>query len=260
MYPGHPPHGSHPMYPTYGQGPNVGAQISAVGATAIGFFMVFFKSPATAIKSGKINMPEGIVFAALYPLSLMLYLWASVRAMTAWMADMFGVSVSEIRNEMGEYLAWGSAFVQTILLVAVWFAILVVIPLVFFAINRSNKQADTGSFIPLLGAVSLPYSLTYVIMSLITLVSILAGFGFALFASVALTGVAFWVLYGLAIKRCFGVETEHAVYCSIIAYIVAGMFGVFIISRIMSALYAPLLDDLGMGFMEFLFEELLFGF
>ena len=247
-------------YPPHAQGPNVGAQISAVGATAFGFFMAFFKSPATSIKSGKINMPEGIVFAALYPLSIMLYLWASVRAMTGWMADMFGVSVSEIRNEIGEYLAWGSAFVQSILLVAVWFAVLVVIPLVFFAINRSNKQADTGSFIPLLGAVSLPYSLTYVIMSLITLVSISAGFGFALFASVALSGVAFWVLYGLAIKRCFGVETEHAVYCSIIAYIAAGMLGIFIIIRVMSALYAPMLDEMGMGFMEFFLQELLLGF
>ncbi|MCL2356969.1 MAG: zinc ribbon domain-containing protein [Defluviitaleaceae bacterium] len=237
---------------------------NTTATAAIGFLKHFVKNPATAIKTSEIGTPEAIVYLALLPISMFLLMyatvWRTVTSMARAARDALGVmggllpSVSEIRSEffdeLSGALSLGSVVFEPLFHVSVWFALFIFIPSLFFKFVGSEKKPKVGEVFPIFAAATLPYTILYALSALIIFLNLGAGFAFILVASTALGTVAAWCLYAAALKRLFDASTEHAVYCSCLAYVVTSMYALFGFYRVARVL----LSD---AFNHMIFDSLL---
>jgi hypothetical protein len=236
-----------PVAPTAPAAPAAPNAAVVAASTAISFFKQFIKAPATAIKTNDIKGPEAIIYLALLPLSMFLLLYAFIWRMTTDIAIAIDGSrryASEIREELGEFFSWGTAAFETILHVAVWFVLLLLVPFVLFKFFGTQEKVDIGKIFPVFAAATIPYTALFVIGAIITFLHMTAGTAFLVTASMALGSVAFWILHATAVKRCFNATTEQAVYSSIITYVIATMYSLFGVWRVVGVLF----DDLFGGF------------
>jgi hypothetical protein len=231
---------------TDGNAPQTPNAAVAAATTALGFFTQFVKSPATAIKTSPINQPEAIIYLALVPVSMFLFLyafvWRTVSETVKLMREGWGSwrgempSARSMRSEafegLNEFFSFGSAAFETIIHVAVWFVVLVAVPILFFKFIESEEKAAFGNIFPVFAAATIPHTMVYAVSAVITFFHLSAGLMFMMCASMALGYVGFWLLYGTALKRTFNATTEQAVYCSIIAFIMSSMYASFGVWRV----------------------------
>ncbi|MCL2047234.1 MAG: zinc ribbon domain-containing protein [Defluviitaleaceae bacterium] len=203
------------------------AAATAAASTALGFFKSFVKSPATAIKTSSINQPEGIIYIALLPVSMILFLYAFM-----WRA--VGDLVKEIAM---------SAIFELLIHTAVWFAILIVIPLLAYKVLFDNEEKIAISDIfPVFAAATLPVTVNYILGTVGMLFNISVGFGLFLVGAFGFGSIAFWILHATAVKRTFNVTNEQTVYSSILTYVVATAYCAFGMGRVLSGFFGSLTD------------------
>lgn len=242
-----------PMQPQYqGQAqPQYRTLNSGIAAakTAMGYFKNFFRSPATALSTAEIKPPEAAIYVALLPISLLLLLLAFIWRMTGDIArDWPGVSSSDIREELFEVISMGSAVFETILHSVVWFAIIIIVPIILLKlIGKKDTNTISGVF-PTFAAAVLPLIIMYLVSAVITFIHMTAGMVFMISASTALGTVAFWIMHAIAVKRVFSATTEQAVYASIITSIFATIYSLFGVYRVVFLALENLVGDALGGF------------
>lgn len=239
-----------------------GGTANEVAAVTVGFLKEFFLSPATAVGNANVSTGGAIVLLALMPISMFLFLYAflwrtiteTARLMRATWWGGNPPSVRELRSEafdeLGEYFSLGSAAFETILHVAVWFVVIMLVTFLFFKFVSAGKQTTIGEMFPIFAVITFPWTIFLILGALLMFFNMSAGLGFVVVAYIPIGTISFWLLYAAAVKRTYNPSTEHIVYCGIITYILATMYSAFGMWRVAGALFG---DVFGGSLIDYLF-------
>ena len=211
------------------------------------YLLKLAKAPISTIKNEELDLKGAAILLGLLPISLFLAMWSLMRSlinmavnvMTSGLGGLFGPSPAQMRAELLAEISWGSMFFNGLITSAVWFALMMFVPLGIARILKNTQTIDMKKLFSQMVVITIP------VTSLFLLATV---FGFMAlwlwFILVAISLVIPLLLHFVITRNILNETPDRALYITFITQVII----VLVVSFWLNVQMGNMFTDLTGGF------------
>jgi len=186
------------------------------------YIFKFIKAPISTMENAELGSKEAAIILAVFPVTMFLAIWSLIRSLVNSMINaaiqisgLVETRTTQIRLRAFAEVSWGRIFFNGILIIAVWIALMVLVPYMLAKISKNPQPIDLKKLFSQIAVITIPMTLLQIIATIFGFIS----FGLW-FIPITVSLLISLLLHFVAIRKTFNESPDKTLYIIFITHVI----------------------------------------